>query len=71
MGSPYIVGNNHLKFKVKQRQKIFDSIGFSFGELLPEIEDQDALVDMAFVLEENEWQGRKKLQLRVKDLKVN
>ncbi|HTY08518.1 MAG TPA: single-stranded-DNA-specific exonuclease RecJ [Candidatus Edwardsbacteria bacterium] len=71
VGSPYIVGNNHLKFKVKQKHKIFDSIGFSFGDLLPEIEDPDAAIDLAFVLEENEWQGRKKLQLRVKDIKVH
>ncbi|MDI6740825.1 MAG: single-stranded-DNA-specific exonuclease RecJ [Candidatus Edwardsbacteria bacterium] len=71
VGSPCIVGSNHLKFKVKHKHKIFDTIGFSFGDLLPEIEDQDARVDLAFVLEENEWQGRRKLQLRVKDIKVN
>ena len=70
VGTPYIVGKNHLKFKVKQNQKIFDTIGFSFGDLLDELEDRDCSLDLAFVLEENEWQGRKKLQLRVKDIKV-
>ena len=71
VGSPYIVGKNHLKFKVKHKQRIFDTIGFSFGNMLPEIEDQDARIDLAFVLEENEWQGRKRLQLRVKDIRVS
>ncbi len=70
VGSPYIVGKNHLKFKVKQKHRVFDTIGFSFGESLEEIEDPDASLDMAFVLEENEWQGQKKLQLRLKDIKV-
>ena len=70
VGTPYIVGRNHLKFKVKHRQRIFDTIGFSLGGLLPDIEDQDARVDLAFVLEENEWQGRRKLQLRAKDIRV-
>lgn len=70
VGSPYIVGKNHLKFKVKQKQRIFDAIGFSFGDSLEEIEDPDAALDMAFVLEENEWQGQSKLQLRLKDIKV-
>ncbi|MRR10145.1 single-stranded-DNA-specific exonuclease RecJ, partial [bacterium] len=70
VGSPYIVGRNHLKFKVKHRQKIFDSIGFSLGGMLNEVEDPDAAVDLAFVLEENEWQGRTRLQLRIKDIRV-
>lgn len=70
VGSPQIVGRNHLKFKVKQKQRVFDSIGFSFGDRLEEIEDPDASLDMAFVLEENEWQGQKKLQLRLKDIRV-
>ena len=70
VGSPYIVGKNHLKFKVKQKQRIFDAIGFSFGDVLEEIEDPDAALDMAFVLEENEWQGQRKLQLRLKDIRV-
>ncbi|MCU0607941.1 MAG: single-stranded-DNA-specific exonuclease RecJ [Candidatus Edwardsbacteria bacterium] len=70
VGSPCIVGRNHLKFKVKHRQRIFDSIGFSLGGMLAEVEDPDAAVDLAFVLEENEWQGRTRLQLRIKDIRV-
>jgi len=70
VGSPYRVGNNHLKLKVKQKQRVFDSIGFSLGDMLDEIDDSRSSVDMAYVLEENEWQGRRRLQLRIKDIKV-
>lgn len=73
VGSPYRVGNNHLKFKVRSQSgphRIYESIGFSLGEMLEEIDDPAASLDLAYVLEENEWQGRKKLQLRIKDIKV-
>ncbi|MEW6686898.1 MAG: single-stranded-DNA-specific exonuclease RecJ [Candidatus Edwardsbacteria bacterium] len=70
LGTPYIVGNNHLKFKVKKGKKTLDTIGFRLGELLDELEAGERYLDLAFVLEENEWQGLKKLQLRVKDMKV-
>jgi single-stranded-DNA-specific exonuclease len=70
VGSPYRVGNNHLKFKVKQKQRVFDSIAFSLGDMLEEIDDTRTSVDLAYVLEENEWQGRRRLQLRIKDIKV-
>jgi single-stranded-DNA-specific exonuclease len=72
VGSPYRVGNNHLKFKVKHKQRVFDSIGFSLGDMLEELDDapRHGGVDLAYVLEENEWQGRRRLQLRIKDIKV-
>lgn len=73
VGSPYRVGNNHLKFKVKSSaggRRVFDSIGFSLGGMLEELDDARSEVDLAYVLEENEWQGRRRLQLRIKDIKV-
>jgi len=73
VGSPYRVGNNHLKFRVKSQsggRRLYESIGFSLGDMLEEIDDPAASLDLAYVLEENEWQGRKKLQLRIKDIKV-
>lgn len=75
VGSPYRVGNNHLKFKVKSPaggRRVFDSIGFSLGDMLEELDDspRHGGVDLAYVLEENEWQGRRRLQLRIKDIKV-
>ncbi len=73
VGTPYRVGHNHLKIKVKSSahsRRVFDSIGFSLGHLLEELEDGRSAVDLAYVLEENQWQGMRRLQLRIKDIKV-
>jgi len=73
VGTPYRVGNNHLKFKVKSSassRRVLDSIGFSLGDMLEELEDARGFLDLAYVLEENEWQGRRRLQLRIKDIRI-
>ena len=69
IGSPQIVGNNHLKFKVRQNGIIIDAIGFNLGDLLYRIEPGRKNLDMVYVIDENEYLGRKTLQLRVKDLR--
>jgi single-stranded-DNA-specific exonuclease len=69
VGTPRIVGNNHLKFRVRQQGKIFDAIGFGMGELLYRIAPGEPNLDMAYVLEKNEWEGNAKLQLRIRDIK--
>lgn len=68
VGSPSIVGNNHLKFKVRQDGIVMDAIGYGLGDLNYRISAGEKKVEMAYVIDENEWQGRKTLQLRVKDL---
>ncbi|MFQ5865697.1 MAG: single-stranded-DNA-specific exonuclease RecJ [bacterium] len=69
VGTPCIVGNNHLKFKVRQDGVVMDAIGFKLGDLLYRISSGERNVEMAYVIDENEWQGRKTIQLRVKDLR--
>ena len=69
VGTPSIVGRNHLKFKVRQESKIFDVIGFNMGDLFYRISPGDANLDLAYVVEENEYMGRKTIQLRAKDLR--
>ena len=69
VGSPYIVGTNHLKFKVRQNGVVVDAIGFGLGDLLYRLSPSGGTVDMVYVVEENEFRGRKTLQLRVKDLR--
>lgn len=68
VGIPRVVGSNHLKFKVRQDGKVLEAIGFEMGELLYRATPGEQ-IDLAYVLEENEWQGRRRIQLRVKDLK--
>ena len=69
VGSPSIVGRNHLKFKVRQHKKVFDVIGFNMGDLFYRIGPGESHLDLAYVIEENEYMGRKTVQLRAKDLR--
>lgn len=69
IGSPRIVGNNHLKFKVRQDEGVFDTIGFNLGSLLYRLAPGENNLDMVYMVEENQWNGQSKIQLRVKDLR--
>lgn len=70
-GIPSVVGNGHLKMKVKQEGSgIFDTIGFNMHEYLPSIRNGEAF-DIAYVLEENLWNGRRTLQMRLKDIHLS
>jgi len=69
VGTPTIVGNNHLKFKVRQDGIVVDAIGFNLGDLIYRIEPGASNLDMAYVIDENTYLGRTTLQLRVKDLR--
>lgn len=69
VGSPKVVGKNHLKFKVRQGGEVFDAIGFDLGKLQYRLSPGDDRLDMVYVIEENQWNGQTKIQLRVKDLR--
>ncbi len=69
-GHPRIVGKDHLKFRVKQGKRVLDAIGFGMAEYY-ELLISGRAVDCAYVLTENEWQGRKSIQLEVKDLRLS
>ncbi len=69
VGAPEIVGRNHIKFKVRQNVKVLDCIGFNLGHLMYRLAPGEANLDIAYVIEENEWRGKKGIQLRIKDLR--
>jgi len=69
VGIPKIVGTNHLRFKVRQNGAAFDCIGFDMGDLHYRLNPGVPDLDLAYVIEENEWRGRKRVQLRIKDLR--
>jgi len=71
-GVPTIVGNGHLKMKVSQNSSgVFDAIGFNMHDFLPVIRNCDQnKIDIAYVLEENFWNGRRSIQMRLKDIHV-
>ena len=69
VGTPRIVGNNHLKFRVRQGHHVYDAIGFNLGQFLYRVIPGESNLDMVYVIEENHWNNQKKIQLRVKDLR--
>ncbi len=72
-GVPTIVGNGHLKMRVKQNgSAVFEAIGFNMHDYEPLLRNckQDK-VDIAYMLEENNWNGRRTIQMRLKDIHVN
>lgn len=71
-GIPTIVGSGHLKMKVSQNGSgAFDVIGFNMHEYLPVLRNlSDDPLHIAYSLEENHWNGRRTLQIRLRDIKT-
>lgn len=59
---------SHLKMKVEKDNQTFDVIGFGLGLRVPEITEGEP-IDIAYVFEENEFNGVKSMQLRLKDFR--
>jgi len=66
---PRLVGNNHLKMTLTQSGVTMDAIGFNFGDRIGEINSTPSL-SLAFSLDENEWNGKVSLQMKVKGITV-
>lgn len=69
-----IVGNGQKHWKLALRAKngspkIFDAIAFSAAEKFPDLKEGDE-IDIAFNLCEDEWNGNKKIQLKLIDIKT-
>lgn len=72
VGRPSIVGKGHLKMRLTHNgSQVYDAIGFNMHQYLPKVSDcKDKEVQIAYVIEENFWNGRHSLQLRLKDIHV-
>jgi single-stranded-DNA-specific exonuclease len=66
---PRIVGENHLKMMVAGNGSAMDAIGFNLGSRYNEVRKTSSF-SLVFSLDENEWNGRKILQLKVKGVEV-
>lgn len=74
---PKIVGNSHLKFKVRQNNITFDAIGFNLSHLKDKVEtaiSNQSGIDLVFSINETSWQGNTPAgelfpQLKVRDLR--
>jgi single-stranded-DNA-specific exonuclease len=70
-GEPYVVGNNHLRLRVKKAGPVFDCIGFGMGDMAKVLCMKGIRIDLAYVLETNHWNDTYKIQLRIKDIKIS
>jgi single-stranded-DNA-specific exonuclease len=70
-GMPRLVGEacNHLKCSLKQNGTTLDAIGFDMADHFEKLLLNKPL-DIAYVVEENEWQGKRTIQLQLKDIKM-
>ena len=65
-------GGKHLKLVLESHptSAVYDAIGFSLGEWHGRLTEGDR-IDAVFQLEVNEWQGSKRLQLNLQDLRAS
>ena len=69
VGNPRIIGNGkHIRFRVKQEKTSFPAIGFNLSEHYEDLIKGNS-VDLAFVVEVNEWRGKSTIQLNLRDIK--
>jgi single-stranded-DNA-specific exonuclease len=70
MGDAIIVGNNHLKLKVRSDGIVIDAIAYNFGDIKTRMKSMGQRIDAAYVIEENTWNGQTTVQMRIKDLNL-
>ncbi len=71
VGNPRVIGNgDHIVFKVRQSQKVISAIGFNMSAHYEKL-IKGFPIDLAYVIEVNEWQGRELVQLNVRDIKMS
>ena len=72
VGTPRTLGvdKKHLKFRVRQKGRTMEAIGFGMADYAGRLNASRDHLDLVFTLEENTYRGETNLQLRVKDIKV-
>jgi single-stranded-DNA-specific exonuclease len=62
-----VVGERHLKLRVRQEGSVLEAIGFGLADGHPL---QGETINMAFTPEINAWQGYERIQLKIVDLEL-
>jgi single-stranded-DNA-specific exonuclease len=58
----------HLRFRASAGDKSFKSIWFDNGERLPDLSMRDTPRDLVYRVEEDNWNGRRDLVLKIRDI---
>jgi single-stranded-DNA-specific exonuclease len=69
VGQPTVVGTNHLKLRVEQDGVAMNAIGFNLADIKEDVVKDKEFLDCTYVVEEFQWNGKKGIQLRLKDIK--
>ena len=69
-GMPKIIGNQHIRFRACQNKIVISAIGWKLGEYY-EMLISNRPLDIAFVIEENEYRGLREIQLNIKDIRYS
>jgi single-stranded-DNA-specific exonuclease len=67
-GFSKIVKEQHIRFVLKQNDITLTGIGFNMADKVPLLQNRQPL-DIVFTIDENEWNGKKNLQIKMIDLK--
>lgn len=68
---PTKVGRNHLRMRVRKGDAAFDVIGFGLGDFAQPLQNTSQLVDLVYIAEYNEWNGVKRMQIQLKDIRFS
>ena len=58
----------HLKLDIVTQDKPISAIGFNFGSKIEKLYNGNE-IDICYSINENEWNGKRQLQLLIKDIK--
>jgi single-stranded-DNA-specific exonuclease len=77
VGTPKIVGKDHLRFRVRQQQYVLETIGFGLGSLIDSVRPSGKTLDLVFSVDEHEWSSSASgssetfPQLKIKDIRIH
>jgi single-stranded-DNA-specific exonuclease len=69
VGIPRVVGNDHLKFALRSRGKVFDAIAYGHASQILDIEVGKTRVDCLYSISEDSFFGKKKIVLKIKEMR--
>ena len=71
IGRPRLVGKNHLKMVIGAGASQMDAIAFGMADRAGELkEGESAQIDLLYQVQENNYFGRKAVQLNIKDFRA-